>query len=631
MSHTLSASARAALSALILLLLAVPARAADERPARVSDIRGTLSVNGEDEDEISSLDRNSVVREGDTLWTDRDSRAELELEQGSRIRLAESSKLEIRSLNGSPELRLWTGSVYLDLSDRRDRPFIVDTPEGEVRIEPSSVVRVDLGADSDTRVSVWSGEARVTPESGEPARLRSSERVYLESGHIVEGPERYQREDRDAFDQYQIERVDFYIDRPVPLELEQDLPGARDLHQNGAWVVMDQVRYWRPYHEVDWRPYSRGYWSVVPGYGYNWVDYHPWGYVTSHYGRWLYRPSHGWLWYPGYTWSPAAVYWGIWGDYYGWAPLDPWDRPCFFGMGSFIALGLDIDFQCWTFCQRNRFFHGRHHWRLEEGRRHLHGWKEIKHARDKFRPVHRVYDEIGIPRHTARGLTVNPDGRPVRERVLEIESGIPERRLRSIQQRFRVAPERDRERAQRSNEAERYQRAPWLDIVPGQVLVRKEAEERLRRVPNARPPRTRPETPGATRRPDRDEPFRRTHPSLPPVDRSPSLPRRLPDTPQRTPRTPGRAPGTTTLPKEPSGTAPRLNRPTPGQARPQPTRPVSPGAARPGGARTAPPGFNPMPTVRPTPARPVPSTGSVVPGRPGAPQGRGSQPERPRR
>jgi hypothetical protein len=619
MSHPILIRVRLILGAFLLTFLAAPVRA-DERPARVSDILGTFSVNGAEEDEITSLDQNSVVREGDTLWTDRRSRAEMELEQGSRIRLSESSKLEIRSLNGSPELRLWSGSLYLDLSDRWDQPFLVDTPEGEIRVEPNSVVRVDLGADSDTRVSVWSGEARVTPENGEPARLRSSERVYLESGHIVEGPERFDRDDRDAFDRYHIERVDYYIDRPLPRELEHDLPGARDLQQNGAWVVMDQVRYWRPYHEVDWRPYSRGYWSVAPGWGYTWVDYHPWGYVTSHYGRWLYQPSHGWLWYPGYVWSPAAVYWGTWGDYYGWAPLDPWDRPCFFGMGSFIALGLDIDFQCWTFCHRNRFFYGRHHWRLEDGRKHLHGWKEVRLPRERFRPVQRVYDEIGIPRHNARGLTVNRDGRPARDGVLESEKRIPERRLRTIQQRFHVSPDRDRQRAQRSNEVERYQRAPWLDIVPEQILVRKEAEQRVRRAPSIRTPRAGPAPRGTTTRPGRDEPFRRNQPSLPRPDRIPAQPRRLPATPPSVPTRPGRTPGGAAVPRTPAGGAPRHTQPAPTQTRPVPPagRPPSGGTA-PGGVRTAPP------MVRPMPGRPMPGAAPAVPGRPSAPTGRGNR------
>lgn len=572
---------RALMGMLLLGTLAAPGWAEPVRPARVSDLAGTLSVAGEDED-VSSLDRNSVVREGDTLWTDRDSRAELELEHGGWVRLAESTKVEIRSLNGSPELRLWSGSLYFDLSPRQQRELLLDTPEGDVHIDADSVVRVDLGKDRDARVTVWSGQARVIPEAGEAIRLRSSERLYLERGKATGEPSRFDREDRDAFDRYQRDRVDYYIDRPLPRELAQDLPGARDLDRYGSWVEVERERYWRPACEPDWRPYSRGYWSVVPGWGYTWVDYHPWGYVTCHYGRWLYRPTYGWLWRPAYVWGPGWVYWSSWGDNYGWCPLDPWDRPCFYGPSTFLVLGLEIWPNSWTFCPRNRFHYGRHHWLLDHDRRSLVGWKEIRLRPGDFHPVRNVYDEIGLPRDPARGLTLGRDGRPARDRVLELERGLPESRLRSIQERFRVQPGRDRDRFQRPGEVERYQRAPWLDPAPDQILKQRDAERRIRLDPTPRPgterPRPEPEPSVPGRRPGRDDPFRRAEPTLPRTDHTPSPDRTrvpapppgrtapTPRTPDHAPRAPAR-PDADTAPKPPPG--PRAGR-TPGSSKPGP-------------------------------------------------------------
>jgi len=609
---------------LLLGTLALPCQAEPVRPARVSDLAGTLSAAGDDE-EVSSLDRNSVIREGDTLWTDRDSRAELELEHGGWIRLAESTKVEIRSLNGSPELRLWSGSLYFDLSARQ-RELLLDTPEGDVRIDTDSVVRVDLGKDRDARITVWSGQARVSPETGDAIRLRASERLYLERGRPTGDPARFDRDDRDAFDRYQRDRVDYYIDRPMPRELEQDLPGARDLNRYGTWVQVEQVRYWRPTCAPDWRPYSLGYWSVVPGWGYTWVDYHPWGYVTSHYGRWLYRPAHGWLWRPAYVWGPSWVYWSTSGDYYGWCPLDPWDRPCFYGPTTVIVLGLDIWPNSWTFCPRNRFHYGRHHWLLDQGHRSLVGWQEIRLRPGDFHPVRNVYDEIGLPRDPARGLTLDRNGRLARDRVLELERGLPASRLRSIQERFRVRPDRDRDRLQRPGEVERYQRAPWLDPAPDQILKQRDAERRIRLNPT--PPRPGDDRPDPARernvpdrRPGRDDPFRRTEPPVPRHDRTPApggtgVPAPTPGRSAPTPRAPGRSP------RVPERTAPRPTAPTstpvPGRNR-MPgsggTRPA-PGPARPGsGANGVPrgvprtlPGTGHTPSV---PGRPTPAPGTV--------------------
>jgi hypothetical protein len=37
----------------------------------------------------------------------------------------------------------------------------------------------------------------------------------------------------------------------------------------------------------------------------------------------MYDDLYGWLWVPGYEWSPAWVTWGMFDDFYAWAPLMP--------------------------------------------------------------------------------------------------------------------------------------------------------------------------------------------------------------------------------------------------------------------------------------------------------------------
>lgn len=595
---------------ILACLLSAPAWSDGGPTARVSDVQGGLSVRGDDEDDVSSVDRNDVIREGDTLWTDRDSLAELELARSSWVRLAENTKLETRDLDAAPELRLWSGSIYLDLSDRLRRSLRLDTPAGEVEIYPDSVVRVDVGGDHETRVSVWSGEARVTPEEGSPIRLRTSERAYLDSR--VEGPDRFDRDDRDAFDRYHRDRVQYYIDRPLPRELDRDLIGARELYDAGSWVEVERVRYWRPRCPPDWRPYSYGYWSDVSGWGFTWVDYHPWGYVTCHYGRWRYLPVHGWLWYPGHTWGPGWVYWASWGDEYGWAPLDPWERPCYSGSGSFLSVGIIIDFRSWTFCRRDDFYHGRHHWRHRAGYRPLHPGHGLKYDHARFRPFRNPYEEIGIPRHHARGLAVGKDGRPAREQVLEVEKTLPERRKQSIRRRFHVEPDRDRERASREGEVERIQRSPTWTYDPSRVLKGRDADQRLKR-PATRP---HPAQPGPGRDPGRDEPFKRNrtpapHPTLP---ERPAPPRPAPERTRPQEKERGRSeteaqPRSPRSPRQPE--APRPSPPrTPG-SRPDMVPP--PGKPRftppsPGGPRPSRPGTSPAnpPRERPAPRKKLP-------------------------
>jgi len=65
----------------------------------------------------------------------------------------------------------------------------------------------------------------------------------------------------------------------------------------GSWIDDDQYgRAWQPAVNVDWAPYTDGYWAWTP-YGWTWVSSEPWGW-TFHYGRWAFVGGF-WGWCPG--------------------------------------------------------------------------------------------------------------------------------------------------------------------------------------------------------------------------------------------------------------------------------------------------------------------------------------------
>ncbi len=510
-----------ALGALALLAPSQAMAADAYRVARVSDVSGNLAVRGENEDSPSYVERNAVLREGDTIWAGESTRAEFELERGSWVRLAEQTKVDLYRLSPSAEFRLWTGSIYLDLSDRLTNPVFLRTPSGDVVVEPDSVVRVDLKGEESARVSVYSGRARVTPDDGGALRLSAGDRTYLDNNGGAEPPRTFDRGDLDTFDRYHRERVDYYIRRPLPRELgdrADDIVGARDLRDYGSWVEVDRVSYWRPRCEPDWRPYSAGYWSYVPGCGYTWIDYAPWGYTTCHYGRWTHRTGYGWLWYPGYVWAPAYVSWSSYGSYCGWAPLDPWDRPCYTGFGGgFSSGGLFIGFSSWSFCHRDQFFYGLHHRRYtHEGRGGFLTGNQIRGGHESFRLIGDVHREIGVPRDRVRGLTVGADGRSVRDRVMAVEAGLTSSRLKSVESHFRVPGNRDR--GIKASPVEGLQRNPGgAGSIQTRIIRGDEAVRGTRQLPDRKPDAGRE---GGTRLPDRR-----------PEDGTGRLPDRRPDTP----------------------------------------------------------------------------------------------------
>ena len=91
----------------------------------------------------------------------------------------------------------------------------------------------------------------------------------------------------------------------------------------GSWVYIDGQRFWAPYlTEVDWVPYSHGYWTWTDQYGWVWTSYDSWGWYTDHYGYWRHHGVYGWIWSPfgDNQYRPHTVTWFYDNDHIGWYP-----------------------------------------------------------------------------------------------------------------------------------------------------------------------------------------------------------------------------------------------------------------------------------------------------------------------
>jgi hypothetical protein len=118
--------------------------------------------------------------------------------------------------------------------------------------------------------------------------------------------------------------------------------------QNGSWQYEASHGYvWYPTVAPDWRPYSRGYWSPLPVYGWTWIGLDIWAWPTHHYGRWGHKRSR-WFWIPHRTWGPAWVHWAGGPDFVGWVPLGFDNRPVF-------GVSLSIGHPGWVVVPRRTF------------------------------------------------------------------------------------------------------------------------------------------------------------------------------------------------------------------------------------------------------------------------------------
>jgi hypothetical protein len=312
--------------ATLLTLLLIPATTAlgDDslRFMRVLHVEGAVLVQrGEDEPEPA--DRNLPLLPGDRVFTAESARAELQIADGTLLRLDEQSQLtffhhEVDEA-GFDRLafRLWSGGVDLVVGGWQRAGYDIETAHGWIVLSSPAQCRI-VATRQGTTVTVLAGELRLIGGGGD-VPVADGQAATVSNGRppkILADISRLE----DANIRWNASR------RGSPLA-EQSLPKilwpyAEELDRHGDWIVRSDLdlSVWRPYVRSDWQPFLHGRWYWTAD-GWAWVAEEPWGWAPFHCGRWSHTDGLGWHWIPDEEFAPARVTWEQDEDYIGWAPL----------------------------------------------------------------------------------------------------------------------------------------------------------------------------------------------------------------------------------------------------------------------------------------------------------------------
>ena len=313
---------RRVVPALLLLVVSValsaPAVAdVNARIVRLSYLDGDVQIDRRDGQGFENAMMNMPVVQGTRLWTREQGLAEIELEDGSTVRLTPNTLIEAQqmSLRGGDTVNLFDmqeGTAYFDIHGDDDDHFTLALPGHQLRLRKGSRFRVTAER-NELRVAVFKGEVelsgravnRVVVKKGESLSLDPFEdgRYFL-SRDIVS-------EYYDTWDQERDEYRSTYARRSAYTGYSNVYYGASDLHYWGNYNYLPGWGWvWRPYYVGSaWNPWNDGAWVWYPGWGYTWVSAYPWGWMPYHYGSWVWISSHGWCWRPGgwRNWSRFTV------------------------------------------------------------------------------------------------------------------------------------------------------------------------------------------------------------------------------------------------------------------------------------------------------------------------------------
>ena len=341
-TRLLSVPGRLAVLALLALFALGAAWAEEEDPpgrvARLSDVEGSVSLQPAGVEEWAAATLNRPLTTGDKLWTDQNSRAELDI-GAAVIRLGATTGFSFLNLDdNTAQMQVTAGALIVRVRHMQgNQTYEVDTPNIALSLQQPGEYRVEVNDAGDTTlVKVSEGQAQAAG-GGQSVAVGTQQMIGF-TGTDTLSVDRGSLGSPDDLDSWSAGREHQVQDSPSRQYVADDVAGTQDLDNNGRWESTPDYGYvWAPTVVVaGWAPYRFGHWVWIVPWGWTWVDDAPWGYAPFHYGRWVEWNS-AWCWVPGPrrlapVYAPALVAWvggpagGVsvaFGAHVGWFPLAP--------------------------------------------------------------------------------------------------------------------------------------------------------------------------------------------------------------------------------------------------------------------------------------------------------------------
>ena len=179
---------------------------------RISFIQGQVLIQAKDEGEWTEASINFPVADGDRILTEREGRVELQLQNGTYLRMGEESQVDIIALNsiqgkGFVHLNQLEGKIYVN-----HRPITgeasslyVDLFYGVLSSYVPSRFRVDL-APSEARISVLEGSVEFKRD-GRPIPVVQGRTLIASEGGYAQMAQLYGRDEWDRWNEARDEEL----------------------------------------------------------------------------------------------------------------------------------------------------------------------------------------------------------------------------------------------------------------------------------------------------------------------------------------------------------------------------------------------------------------------------------------
>ena len=214
--------------------------------------------------------KGDAVQVGDRVTTGANGRAEILLNPGSYLRIAENSAFEFKT-TALEDLQIYVdrGSVMLEVFAANDFKVSVNTAKQNYDLIDTGIYRIDVAADGIARLEVWKGKA----EAGETV-LKGGRTTSSLNGEVA----KFDRDERDAFETWSRDRAKEMAKGTNDLRDKTLRTSLMQSYMGGRWDMYNSFGLW-VYNR------SAGRYSFLP-FGYGWSSPYGFGFGTD---IWWYR------------------------------------------------------------------------------------------------------------------------------------------------------------------------------------------------------------------------------------------------------------------------------------------------------------------------------------------------------
>lgn len=209
--------------------------------------------------------KGDTVEVGDKISTGANGKAEILLNPGSYIRLAENTNFEFETTSlDDLQLSLSRGSAMIEAITTDEFRVAVNTPKGRFFVVKSGVYRIDVSNDGTGRIGVWKGKAQI--DSFDSTEIKGGRAAIFDGGQVE--IVKFDRDEKDALETWSKVRAKELAKVNSRLQNRDIRNSLLSSFNRRGWSLYDSYGLW----VLD--SYSANY-CFLP-FGYGWRS--PYGY-----------------------------------------------------------------------------------------------------------------------------------------------------------------------------------------------------------------------------------------------------------------------------------------------------------------------------------------------------------------